>query len=54
VAPPENQLVKAENKSMEEVIANEKVIRNDNSDNGGGYFNRNFYYDEVFHSRGDC
>ena len=37
----------------EGVTANEKVIRNDGSDNGGGYFNRIFYCGEVNHSRGN-
>jgi hypothetical protein len=41
--PPKNHEAQAENKSIEEeVTANEKVIRNDGSNNGGGY--SNFYY----------
>jgi len=54
VVLPENQSAQAENKSIEEeVTANEKGIGNDGIDNCVGYFNRNFYYGEVFHSRGD-
>jgi hypothetical protein len=50
----ENQLAQAKNKSIEEdTSANEKDIRNDGSDNDGGYFNRNFHYSEICHSRGE-
>jgi hypothetical protein len=44
VIPPENQLAQAENESIEEeVTANEKVIRNDGSDNFGGSLDSNSY-----------
>jgi hypothetical protein len=41
VVPPENQSVQAENKSIEEVTTNEKVIRSDGGDNFGGSLDSN-------------